>query len=481
MPHAGRIPVPTAADRHLLNRFSYGTTPSLAADARAAGGANAWFQAQLDPALVDDSSAAGMRAWFPFLAYTPGKLWQASLDDMTEAGLVAQDLQRWTLLRRTYSKHQVLEHMTSFWSDLLHIPASDGKSWPHRIRYDATIRQHALGRFDELLIAATTHPAMCCYLDNAVSTGWRLNENLGREVLELHTVGRDAAYSQQEVIDSARILTGYRVDMYDSWVAFYSPDDHYLGPVEVLGFQSANRRPNGQALALNYLRHLARHPATARRIARRLCVRFVSDVPSTSIVNSVATAYLNSGTDIPTTLKALVAHPDFLASAGAKLRTPVEDAAATYRVLGVRALRPQQLTDFANAVISQSGTMGQRPFDWPRPDGPPDVADAWSSVSRMLMSWSIHYSVARRMPANGATFRDSASWLPPLPATLGEVIDHICRQILGRPSNIRLRRIASERIDLPVNTTVRTFADLGESRIPLLLAGVLDTPEHMKR
>ncbi|MEJ7741577.1 MAG: DUF1800 family protein [Nocardioidaceae bacterium] len=129
-----------------------------------------------------------------------------------------------------------------------------------------------------------------------------------------------------------------------------------------------------------YLNYLAHHPATAQRIARKLAVRFVSDDPSSGLVAHLAQVFSRSGTDIKETLRALVRHPEFKASAGKKVRTPSEDLVATLRAYDVDITRPQRESDAANAIYYLSKNMGQAPFGWERPDGFPDNGSAWSSA-----------------------------------------------------------------------------------------------------
>ncbi|MBA2694336.1 MAG: DUF1800 domain-containing protein [Actinobacteria bacterium] len=457
-------------------------TPRLVTEAGAAGGPQAWFEGQLKPLRIADTSAATMRGWFSTLSQSPQSLWGKVQADQLEVSTVGLDLARWTILQRTYSRRQLREVMAAFWSDFLHIPINDAGSWPHRIRYDSMIRAHALGRFDQLLTASVLHPAMGGYLDNARSTRLKLNENLGREVLELYTVGLDSGYTEAMVVDSARLLTGYRVDLFNTWRARYVPTDHATGAVRVLGFSSANSAADGRSETVRYLRYLAHHPATADRLARRLCVRFVSDDPPQAIVRAVARAYTNSATSIPAALRAMVQHPEFGSAVSSKVRTPLEDVIATYRVLDVRAQRPRTPSDFANAVVFMTNCMGQRPFEWPRPDGPPDAAEAYTSASRMLASWTTHQSLAGGFtPTSGVVYREPYSWLPPLPATVGEIIDDVGRRVLARPSNTLIRRAAAARMGLPLRTRVRTPADIAERRISALLACLLDTPQHMTR
>ncbi|CAN5327259.1 DUF1800 domain-containing protein [soil metagenome] len=469
-------------DRHLLNRFSYGVTPALVAQTKSLGGSRAWFNQQVrDPARIEDDFVAGLRAWFPRTRYSPEQLWKRHGDGVYAGHEVMWDLQRWTLLRRTYSRRQVLEVMTDFWSNFLHVSAPHDKAWPHRWEYDAVIRRHALGRFDNLLVAAITHPAMGCYLDNGRSTKDNPNENLGRELLELHTVGIGEHYDEKDVLNSALMLTDYRVDIRQTYTASYAPWDHHTGPLRIMDFQHANGSADGRPATQAYLRHLARHPLTAVRLARRLCQQFVRDDPSDALVGHVAAAYRSSGTDIRTTLRALLAHPEFGASVDMKVRTPCEDAIATYRVLGVKALRPTTDQSFANMITFQAHSMGQRPFDWPRPDGFPLVGESWSGVSRVLNSFHTHHLQAGGFfPKGQVQYRKPASFLPRLPAKLGAVVDHVARQMLGRPASANQKAAVSIRLGLAV-TEPLTAERLPDFKVIRMLDTLLNTPTHMSR
>jgi len=353
------LPTPAVAERHLLNRFSFGCTPELAAEAAAAGGPYAWFEAQLDPTSVPDPFADALPSWWPHLSMAAGQL-QARDDAGTLSSLdVSSDLLRWTLMRRAYSRRQLHEVMAAFWLDHLHVTVHDGGSWAVRAEHDTAVRGHALGRFDDMLRQVVLGRAMGCYLDNSKSTARRLNENLGRELLELHTVGRDSGYSERDVLDAARVLTSHRVDRAGTWDAWYAPSDHWVGPVRVLGFEHANSASDGRPVAEELLHYLAHHPATARRLALKLCRRFVSDTPSDDVIGAVAQAYLDSGTDIAATLRVLVARPEFEAAVDAKTRTPVEDCIATWRALGMRPIAPTRDSDFAHSCVIQAGTAGR--------------------------------------------------------------------------------------------------------------------------
>jgi uncharacterized protein (DUF1800 family) len=262
----------------------------------------------------------------------------------------------------------------------------------------------------------------------------------------------------------------------------YNELQHYVGRVEVLGFVRANSSPNGRQVALDYLSYLARHESTAQRVARRLAVRFVSDTPSDALVDHVAQVFQDSGTDIKATLRALVAHADFDQDIGGKVRTPNEDILNTYRVMQLEVLEPTGPDDLANVILMVAQNMGQRPFDWPRPDGFPDDAFAWSSASRILACWQVHKNVSNSgYPSAGAVYKPPTYWLPPLPIRFNDLVDRYCRQILGQKSTKVLRRTASKAVDVPGDEMVEEDSQLVKWRLPQLILALLDSPNHMMR
>src|SRR4029453_7975497 len=143
--------------------------------------------------------------------------------------------------------------------------------WDTRTPYDQLIRTHALGRYSDMLYASAQHPAMMRYLDNARSDARNINENYGRELLELHTVGGDAKYTQKDVRNSAYIMTGPTVD--NDGRFYYDMYRHWVGKVKVLGFTATNKsQKDGMKLGDKYVKYLATHPKTAQRIARKLAI-----------------------------------------------------------------------------------------------------------------------------------------------------------------------------------------------------------------
>ncbi len=468
--------------RHYARRFTGGITPTLAGSMNRAGGGRAWFEAQLAPSRLSDAGGTTVDGWYPSLTRTPQQVFQRQVDDVQGAWEVMYDLSRWTVARRIYSTRQVKELMVDFWSNLLHVPLMHDDSIFWRRDYDRTIRTYALDTFENLLLHSTTHPAMGLFLNNAISTKDAPNENLGRELLELHTVG--LAYDEDDVKNSSRILTGYRVDVWwPSFRSFYDPKVHWTGKIEVLGFSHPNSSADGRAATTAYLKYLARHPATAKRLAERLCVRFVNDHPSPGLVDTVRKAYLGSGTAIKPTLRAMVEHPEFLASAGLKVRTPIEDYVASIRALGIRMGRPTSGDSFANAMYWQYRELGQAPYEWPAPNGFPQVNAAWTGAGRILNSLSTHRDLAAHWwPSKQASFRSVDDLLPAtMPATLQEVVDHVSLLVLGQRPGADVSRGISTLLDKPLTRRVSRSEAHGYWFVIQIVSSLLDSPVHLHR
>ncbi len=476
-----RTKVPTRPQLHMMNRLGCGYSRGTWKQMRRAGGATAWFNKQLRPANVAESTKAkALPGWFPDLRESPSRKWARQQNKSKGGWEYAVDLANYSMLRRMYSTRQVFETMVDFWSNHLHVPSNGDLCWVHRADYDTLIRRHALGRFDEMLVAASLHPAMLLYLDNWRSEKNAPNENQGRELLELHTVGRTSGYTEQMVKDSAKILSGYTVDAFDSWKGYYDPGRHTTGAVQVLGFSDPNRAADGSSLAKEYLRYLAHHPATARTIARKLAVRFVSDSPSNELVDHLAKVFRRSGTDITATLRALVAHKEFKRSAGDKVRTPVEDLVATARVLGVNVHRPTNPRAFAYVMswVHQSMVL----YQWPRPDGPPDRNSAWSSATRMLSSFRMHWNLGGGWyPTANVSYRKHASWLPQKRIRFDQYVDHLCRMLHGTGSTPRILKAAVQAVGYRPGEVITRDHPIADWMFVRLLGVLLDSPQHMSR
>ena len=475
--------VPSRLGRHYLNRLGTGLGKQAYADLRAAGSPKAWLEQQLRPeSIAEAPEVAEIESWFADQSESAAVKRARNSGRQKAAWEYARDFGNLQLLRRAHTRRALQENMTDFWANHLHIAASADLAWLHRYDYQSVLRRHALGSFEELLVAASTHPAMSLWLDNWRSTRGSINENQGRELLELHTVGLVGGYSEQMVKDSAILLSGWDVDDKGDWEGRYSPENHVLGPVSVLGFTHPNADPDGRAACEAYLRHLARHPATARTIATKLVLRFVDDTPRPDLVARLAAVYLASGTQIAPVIRALAASPEFSRSVGAKVRTPHEDLVATIRVLRPRIQRPTSDESFAITMAWMHGSIAA--YQWPRPDGPPERNDPWCSPTRMVNSFGFHWGMtAGWWPREGVSYRTPEEFLPPLPMRFDLLVDHLCRTLLGRRSTSRLLAMACQAAD----TAPREVIDPGHRALSQswlwvrLVGALLDSPEHMTR
>ena len=469
------------AERHLVTRFGYGVDATLAKDVRRAGGARAWFERQLTrPEAFPDRGADEVRRWWPDLDRKPADLWQRQVQEIRGGWEVMDDYGRWLLVRRIRTRRPVLEKMTEIWEGMLHVPVSGDGHFTWRVDYGDTIRRHALGRFDQLLAATTTHPAMLIFLSAATSTKRAPNENLGRELLELHTLGA-GSYSEDDVKASSRILTGWHVDLWKTWAASYVKEDHWTGPVQVRGFRHKNAKADGREVTREYLRYLAHHPDTAHRVAERLATKLVRDDPPPALVRRLAKVYLKNDTEIVPVLRALVASKEFRRSAGAKLRDPSEDVVATYRALGVRVGRPERDDSGANAMLWQASGLGLSPHAWPRPDGTPVTDDVWASPARALASMSMHWSMAGGWwPTADLRYRRPSAWVPAKkPIRFADLVDEVSRDLLHRPAGKKLLETARLATGCRAREKIDREHPLYQWGFPRLLAAVLDSPDHL--
>ena len=457
---------------HLVRRTTYGATPELL-DAVRRKGAHRWLEQQLTPAKVPDAAMTALLKRWPTLTMSPGHLtakvgrfqWDAMFD-LCDAHIA----------RACWSNRQLLEVMVDFWSNHLNVTCPSSDVWATRHLYDSqVIRRHALGKFSDMLVASAKHPAMLAYLDNASSDKDAPNENYARELLELHTVGVGAGYTETMVKSAARLLTGLSVEDDGSYRYLYDTSKHATGAVKVLGFSDRNRSTYGEKVVERYLSYLAHHPATARRIARKLAVRFVSDAPPAALVTSLAKVYLKHGTDIRPVLRALFASKAFRTSSGAKVKRPFEDMVATVRALGIRP--PASGTDGVRQLYWLSGELGHPPLGWHPPDGYPDVVTAWQSAGGTLARWNSHLGLAAGWWPNDLRHPPLEYRLRPArPRTHGALVDAAAAGLgLPRPTDAVRQAICTflgEKVSAPLESGDQALG----WRLPYVYALLLDSP-----
>ncbi|HWH84510.1 MAG TPA: DUF1800 domain-containing protein, partial [Burkholderiaceae bacterium] len=329
------------------------------------------------------------------------------------------------LLTATMTTRPFAERLQWFWANHFTVSLAKGstRGLVGAFERDA-IRPNIAGSFEQLLVASTTHPAMLRYLDNVQSAGPQsrivaraarraaaldegprvtgLNENLAREVLELHTLGAESArgigdatpaYTQADVTAFARVLTGWRVGYADTDpTRNFDPNWHEPGTKTLLG----KTYPEGPQALRQVLHDLALHPATARFVSTKLARHFVADEPPPALVDRLTARYLRSGGELAPLYRELIASPEAWGPRAAKLKTPEEFVVSALRLL---QLNPR-LFDRADANPQAAGgiaTLGQRIQAAPSPAGWSDRADDWLGPDAVWkrVEWSTR--VAQRL------------------------------------------------------------------------------------
>jgi len=473
-PGTGAAFVPGDADLHLLRRSTYGPTPTLLEAIRKQG-RKAWLDRQLNPGGIDDSYCDRLIA-----QRFPGMKWDISeardhLEDFSWDLMF--DLSTATIARAIWSKRQLFEVMCDFWSNHLNVTNPSDNVWDNRHDYDRrVIRKHALGRFEDMLVASANHPAMLLYLNNADSTKDNPNENYGRELLELHSVGVDGGYNEEDMRQSTLIMTGFSVD-WETGLFEYNGWAHYRGPVQVMGFAAANAEANGYEVGVQYLKYLANHPSTAELLARKLCLRFVSDDPPQTLVDSLAATYLANGTDIKPVLRKLFLSAGFANSIGAKTRRPFEDVAATLRILGYKPDRTG--VNGMQALYWISGDLGHAPLAWNPPDGYPDEAASWQSAGTTLGRWNTHLSLAAHWWPTALRQPGLRKLLPTnLPNTYGDFVDTLSKRLVFRRLESAHRQAVLGFLGHQASDPLRSDDAAVGWRLPYVVALILDSPYH---
>jgi uncharacterized protein (DUF1800 family) len=308
--------------------------------------------------------------------------------------------------------------MCEFWSDHFNIDPGKGDCrWSKPSDDRDVVRKHALGNFRDLLRASALSPAMLWYLDGQANSlknpGDKPNENYARELMELHTLGVHGGYTQQDVMEVARCLTGWSfyskresrlrkaikprvllrnvangTPFTDRGEVFFDAEHHDNGAKRVLG----HKIPAGLGKddIERVIDIVAFHANTARFLATKLCKRFIADEPSAASVDAVAKSFTESKGDIKTVLRTLLSMPEYAASAGVKIKRPFH-----FVVSAMRATNAS--TDADKQVMQFLEKMGQAPFRYPTPDGYPLEAEHWHAT--LLWRWKFALALANNQIA----------------------------------------------------------------------------------
>ena len=400
-----------------LNRVSWGVNLTTYQQAEKLG-YDAWLEQQLHPTPARLPAAA--QAQIDAMTITRKPLMQLNQDleqqrkdadkianddekkaaqqaYQQELNRIAKEAASRSLLRDLYSPNQLQEQMTWFWMN--HFNVHQAKS---NLRIlvgdyeDTAVRPHALGKFRDLLSATLRHPAMIRYLDNEQNAANRINENYARELMELHTLGVDGGYSQRDVQELARILTGVGVNLgatapgvkkelqaqYVRQGLFeFNPNRHDYGNKEFLG-QAVKGR--GLAEVDEALDRLSRHPATARFVSRKLVLYFVADEAPPALVERMSATFLSTDGDIAAVLRTMFTSTEFAQSLGRKFKDP-----AHYVVSAVRLAYDDKVILNTGPMLYWLTRMAEPLYGRQTPDGYQLTQSGWASPGQMTTRFEI--------------------------------------------------------------------------------------------
>jgi uncharacterized protein (DUF1800 family) len=418
VPIAGAAGPPSPTDAaivHVLNRLGFGPGPGDVEKVRAIG-VERYIEEQLHPDRIPDAAMAERLAGLTTVTMSSREIAesfarpamearrkqkQESKNDASQppprspaqrrAADVMLELAQQKLLRAAYSERQLQEVLADFWFNHFNVDARKGPDRFMLTEYERdAIRPHVLGRFRDLLAATARSPAMLFYLDNWMSAGPNaangnrprmprgLNENYARELMELHTLGVDGGYTQQDVTEVARAFTGWTIQNPRQGGGFvFNPRMHDAGEKLVLGhrIKAGGDISDGEEV----LDILASHSSTARFIATKLARRFVGDTPAPALVDRAAARFRDTGGNLREVTRTILLSPEFLAAEAyhAKIKTPLEFVVSAVRATGsdIRTATP---------LVRALQQLGMPLYQCQPPTGYKDTADAWVNTGALV-------------------------------------------------------------------------------------------------
>jgi uncharacterized protein (DUF1800 family) len=532
---AGKLPIgdldQEQAVLHALDRLGFGPSPGEVGRIEQ-GGLDAWVERQLHPETIDDSAMDARLGDLPALRLSA----QALLDQYPptdvaakRAGMTQDDyrkqqqalahpaqgmhappssdpqeiqneLAQAKMLRAIYSERQLEEQLVNFWFNHFNVFAGkDYDRWYIAPYERDAIRPHVLGKFRDLLEATAQSPAMQFYLDNWLSAdpdafariklhpeqyrakpgapalgGKRgLNENYGRELMELHTLGVDGGYTQQDVIEVARCFTGWTIASPRENPQFYFDDRiHDPGEKTVLGkkIHAGGMRDGEEVLDL-----LAKNPHTAHHISLELAEYFVADVPPEALVERMAKTWKKTNGDLREVMRTMIYSPEFWSRAAyrAKVKTPLELVASAARALGADV-------DQAQPLVAWSARIGEPLYQCLPPDGYSDQAQSWVSTGALLNRLNFAIALA------SDRIRGTSVELTPLVgddvgADPQKALDRVMTLFLGEGVSDATRATLERESNDPKVTGAKLDDPIREINLGVLSGLVLGAPEFQER
>ncbi|MCA1581928.1 MAG: DUF1800 domain-containing protein [Acidobacteria bacterium] len=417
---------------------------------------------------------------------------------------VIEELSTARVLKAVYSERQLNEVLVDFWMNHFNVYAAKGLDRVFITSFERdVVRPRIWGRFEDLILATAKSPAMLFYLDNAQSVSepenrpsgrasgfgrgapadapmldsappvrpkGGLNENYARELMELHTLGVDGGYTQKDVTELARVLTGWSIERDGGGTFVFRARVHDTRVKTVLGrtFPAGGGIEEGEEM----IRRLARHPETARHIAFKLAQRLVSDAPPPALVDRVAKKFLATDGDLRQTVRAVLESPEFFdrSSYRAKVKSPFEYVVSAIRATGAE-------TDAGIPLLKQIAQMGEPLYLCQPPTGYSDAASAWVNTGALVsrMNFALALS-ANKLPG---TFVDVAHLIPPADAAdPGRSLDALARVLISGDLTSETRATIAKQLE-----TRSAPADdpSANTQVPLISGLILGSPEFQKQ
>jgi uncharacterized protein (DUF1800 family) len=509
---------------HALNRLGYGPRPGDVERVRRIGLA-AYVDEQLSPSGLADPAVEQALPAYPVLARsaadlvrdypqpTPQVRQQLASGQMSRqaaaemypperrpAAITAQ-MQAARVTRAVLSERQLEEVLVDFWFNHFNVYAQKGAvRWMLPAYEREAIRPHVLGRFRDLVLATARHPAMLFYLDNWLSTradlvvprgpnaGRRagLNENYARELMELHTLGVDGGYTQQDVVEVARCFTGWTIDRPQQGGGFvFRTAAHDRGEKRVLGqvIPAGGGREDGERV----IDILARHPATARFIATKLTRRFVSDDPPPALVERAAATFQRTDGSIRAVLVTILTSPEFWSTEAyrAKIKTPLEVVASAVRTLDGRLVTTADgrdgLGDGGMVLAREVARLGEPLYEMQPPTGYPDRAESWVNTGALLGRMNFALGLAHNR-LRGARVDLAGAVAGADRGQPAQVLDRLLAAVLHGEASPATRAVLAAELESPEITRVTPYDRVAkDTDVEKLAALVLGSPEFQRR
>jgi uncharacterized protein (DUF1800 family) len=400
---------PAAVDNNtlmrLVNRITLGATEDEVKLAKSLGFSK-YLEYHLKPSSIPDAATdTWVQTNSPTLAMDGNALYA------TEYGTLITQLWNATAYRAAFSKRQLYERMVEFWTDHFNINY-EKVGYLKTLDDRDVIRKHALGKFPDMLKASAHSPAMLEYLDNTRSRGRNTNQNYAREIMELHTLGVDGGYTQDDVAELSRILTGWTIQ--GRGIFAFDPTGHDFTTKTFLATSFPAQAASVGAAAIQEgeraIDMLLAHPSTAKFVSKKMIRWLLRYDPSPSLIDAVAQVFTKTGGDIPSMIRAILT-PANLQAAPLKMKRPYH-----FLVSSLRATNPtiRSMNQLANRQLL---LLGQPLFYWDDPDGYPDNMDFWAGT--ILPRWNFANYIATQSSATGeVTFDVTALMALATPAAI---------------------------------------------------------------